>query len=73
MSDEYDNPKTQKMYQVSNTTNPLIVSIKCVTHLRTYMIGFISKVQTEELKVITDKLKAHGHASGLILEGGRLE
>jgi len=37
------------------------------------MIGFISKVQTEELKVITDKLKAHGHASGLILEGGRLE
>jgi len=71
MADNYDNPRTIKMYQFSSTVGSAKRLI-AVTYLRTCLIGWEEKVEQNEIADIESKLKAHGHSRGVILEVGKL-
>jgi len=71
MADNYDNPKTIKMFQFSFTMGSAKRLI-AVTYLRTCLIGWERKVEQNEIADFEVKLKLHGHCSGVILEVGKL-
>jgi len=71
MSDNYDNPKTIKMYRFSSTTSSA-KRLVAVTYLRTCMVGWEKQVEQNEVADFENKLKTHGHRSGVISESGRL-
>ena len=71
MADNHDNPKTIKMYRISSTTGSSKRLI-AVTYLRTCLIGWEEEVEHNEIADIEDKLKAHNHFRGVILEVGKL-
>lgn len=71
MSDNYDNPKTIKMYRISSTMTNAKRMI-AVTYLRTCLIGWEEEIMQNEVTDFEDKLKARNHRSGVILEVGKL-
>ena len=71
MSDNYDNPKTIKMYRL-NSTMTSAKRLVAVTYLRTCLIGWEEEIMQNKTADFEDKLKAHGHSSGVMLEVGKL-
>ena len=73
MADANDNPKTIKMFSVENIDGDRVL-LKAVTYLRTTIMGWQKKFATLlETAEYVQKLVAHGHFRGVILEVGRLE
>jgi len=71
MSDNYDNPKTIKMYRFSSTMGSA-KRLVAVTYLRTCMIGWEKQIEQNEVVDFENRLTTHGHCSGVIAESGRL-
>ena len=71
MSDNYDNPRTIKMFEVTSVEEIGKKLLKVVTYLRTSLIGHQKVVEESEITDMIKKCKAHGHAQGTILEVGR--
>ena len=72
MADNYDNPKTIKMYGVQRVEQTGKKEFKAVTYLRTAMIGFRVIIDASDIEGLSKKCKAHNHSRGLMLEIGRL-
>lgn len=73
MSDNYDNPKTVKMYEISTTERPAERLFRAVTYLRTAVIGFQKTTADMYMDELAKKCQAHNHCQGIILEIGRVE
>lgn len=78
MADNYDNPKTVKMYEMSKVEEQDKALFRAVTYLRTSVIGFQIKAETsgvgeDALHTLVTKCESHDHKQGIILEVGRLE
>lgn len=71
-ADQYDNPKTVKMYEISEVEGNKKL-FKAVVNCRTYIIGF-QGVTTDlnKIKELSEKCEKHKHAQGIILEVGKL-
>ena len=72
-ADEYDNPKTVKMFEVSIVEDQTKKLFRAVTYLRTCIIGYQEKVNHSLVGDLMKKCEAHEHDQGIILEVGRLE
>jgi hypothetical protein len=70
MSDNYDNPKTIKMYEKTPVEKVGKRFFRAVTYLRTSLIGYQAEID-ETNTDIEKKCKARGHSEGRILEVGR--
>lgn len=73
VADAYDNPKTVKMYELVTISEQGKKLLRAVTYLRTALIGWQRKVTQQDKDGFMEKLDAHNHGLGFILEVGRLE
>ncbi|MHA3965035.1 MAG: hypothetical protein AM325_016020 [Candidatus Thorarchaeota archaeon SMTZ1-45] len=73
LADAYDNPKTVKMYELVNSSEPGKKLLRAVTYLRTALVGWQKLVTQDTKDDFIVKLESHGHSLGVILEVGRFE
>ena len=73
MSDNYDNPKTVKIFEISKTDKAYEWRVRAVTFLRTSMIGFSKCGTMKEIEELAKSCENHKHAQGVILDVGRVE